>query len=215
MASQSPLPLLSNLYKHQRSAQKLRKPLLVVLTAVISVSSSILVDSGPNSSRVVAQESEGCFMRNSSGIIVNLSQSICGFLPKELTPATSPVAKSGVFQAKIKRREAKIPVIEVTFNGTQKFDMMVDSGASGTVITPAMAKALGVVPQGTVKVETPNGDATFPFCRLTSIEAGGLAIQNVDVAISPSLKIGLLGHDFFGDKDVTIKQDVIEFRSRS
>ena len=215
MASKSPLPLLSNLYKHQRSAQKLRKPLLVVLTAVISVSSSILVAIVANSSRVVAQESEGCFMRNSSGIIVNLSQSICGFLPKELTPATSTAAKSGVFQAKIKRREANIPVIEVTFNGTQKFDMMVDSGASGTVITPAMAKALGVVTQGTVKAKTPNGDATFPLGRLTSIEAGGLAVKNVVVAISPSLDIGLLGHDFFGDKDITIKQDVIEFRSRS
>ncbi|HBL00010.1 MAG TPA: hypothetical protein DD001_23155 [Microcoleaceae bacterium UBA10368] len=215
MASKSQEPLISNLYKHQVKFPKLRKPLLVVLTAVISVSSSILVDSGPNSSRVVAQESEGCFMRNSSGIIVNLSQSICGFLPKELTPATSPVANSGVFQAKIKRREANIPVIEVTFNGKEKFDMMVDSGASGTVITPAMAKALGVVTQGTVKAKTPNGDATFPLCRLTSMEAGGLAIQNVVVAISPSLDIGLLGHDFFGDKDVTIKQDVIEFRSRS
>jgi len=154
-------------------------------------------------------------MRNSSGIIVNLSESVCGFLPKELTPATSTAAKSGVFQAKIKRREANIPVIEVTFNGTQKFDMMVDSGASGTVITPAMAKALGVVPQGTVKAKTPNGDATFPLGRLTSMEAGGLAVKNVVVAISPSLDIGLLGHDFFGDKDITIKQDVIEFRSRS
>jgi len=140
---------------------------------------------------------------------------VCGFLPKEFTPVAPTGAKSGVFQAKIKRREANIPVIEVTFNGIQKFDMMVDSGASGTVITPAMAKALGVVPQGTVQAKTPNGEATFPLGRLTSIQAGGLAIKNVVVAISPSLEIGLLGHDFFGDKDVTIKQDVIEFRDRS
>ena len=154
-------------------------------------------------------------MRSSSGRTLNLSQSVCGFLPEELTPATSPAAKSGVFQAKIKRREANIPVIEVTFNGKQKFEMMVDSGASGTVITPAMAKALGVVLQGTVQAKTPNGEATFPLGRLTSIEAGGLAVQNVVVAISPSLDIGLLGHDFFGNKDITIKQDVIEFRSRS
>jgi predicted aspartyl protease len=154
-------------------------------------------------------------MRNSNGRTVNLSESVCGFFPKGLTPATSTATKSGVFQAKIKRREANIPVIEVTFNGTQKFDMMLDSGASSTLITPAMAKALGVVPQGTMKAETPNGEATFVLGRLTSIQAGGLAVKNVVVAISPSLKIGLLGHDFFGDKDVTIKQDVIEFRSRS
>jgi aspartyl protease family protein len=214
MASKSPLPLLSNLYKHLLNAQKLRKPLLVV-TTVISLSSSILVGTVANSSRAVAQESEGCFMRSSSGRTLNLSQSVCGFLPEALNPATSPAAKSGVFLAKIKRREANIPVIEVTFNGKQKFEMMVDSGASGTVITPAMANALGVVLQGTVQAQTPNGVATFPLGRLTSIEAGGLAVNNVVVAISPSLDIGLLGQDFFGNKDITIKQDVIEFRSRS
>ncbi|MEG4247830.1 retropepsin-like aspartic protease [Microcoleus sp. Pol10D4] len=214
MASKSPLPLLSNLYKHLLNSQKLCKPLLVV-TTVISLSSSILIGTVANSSRAVAQESEGCFMRSSSGRTLNLSQSVCGFLPEELTPTTSAAAKSGVFQAKIKRREANIPVIEVTFNGKQKFEMMVDSGASGTVITPAMAKALGVVLQGTVQAQTPNGVATFPLGRLTSMEAGGLAVNNVVVAVSPSLDIGLLGHDFFGNKDVTIKQDVIEFRSRS
>ena len=152
-------------------------------------------------------------MRSSSGRTLNLSQSVCGFLPEGMTPATK--AKSGVFQAQIKRRKANIPVIEVTFNGKQKFDMMVDSGASSTVITPAMAKALGVVEQGTMEAQTPNGVATFPVGRLTSMEAGGLAVNNVVVPISPSLDIGLLGHDFFGNKDVTIKRDVIEFRSRS
>jgi predicted aspartyl protease len=152
-------------------------------------------------------------MRSSSGRTLNLSQSVCGFLPEGATPATR--AKSGVFQAKIKRRKANIPVIEVTFNGKQKFDMMVDSGASGTVITPAMAKALGVVEQGTVEAQTPNGVATFPVGRVTSMEAGGLAINNLVVAVSPSLDIGLLGQDFFGHKDITIKRDVIEFRARS
>ncbi|MEG5127064.1 retropepsin-like aspartic protease [Microcoleus sp. ARI1-B5] len=214
MPSNSPLPLPSNHKKPLLNAHNLRQPLLA-LTAVISLSSSILVCTAVNSSRAVAQESEGCFIRNSSGQTVSLSRSVCGFLPEELKPATGPAAKSGVFQTKIKRREANIPVIEVTFNGQQKFDMMVDSGASGTVITPAMAKALGVVLQGTVQKQTANGVATFPLGRLTSIEAGGLAVNNVVVAISPSLDIGLLGHDFFGNKDMTIKQDVIEFRSRS
>lgn len=215
MPSKSPLPLLSNLYKHQPIAQKLHQPLLAIGT-VISLGSSILVGTVANTSIAQAQESEGCFMRSSSGRTLNLSQSVCGFVPKELSPDTTPAAaKSGVFQAKIKRRESNIPVIEVTFNGKQKFEMMVDSGASSTVITPSMAQALGVVTQGTVQAKTPNGEATFPLGRLSSLEAGGLAVKNVVVAISPSLDIGLLGQDFFGNKDVTIKQDVIEFRSRS
>lgn len=218
MASKSPLPLPSNSIKPMPIAQNLRKPLLA-LTAVISVSSSMLVYIAVNASRAIAQESEGCFLRNSSGQTVSLSRSVCGFVPQELTPDTNSDAKSdtksGVFLVKIKRRESNIPVIEVTFNGKQKFEMMVDSGASRTVITPAMAAALGIVAQGTVQAQTPNGVATFSLGNVTSIEAGGLAIKNVVVPIAPSLNIGLLGHDFFGNKDVTIKQDVIEFRSRS
>jgi aspartyl protease family protein len=216
MARKSPLPLLSHSKKPMLNAQNLRKPLLA-LTAVISVSSSMLVYTALNASRAAAQELEGCFLRNSKGQTVNLSRSICGFLPQELNPATAAPAeaKSGVFMVKIKRRDANIPVIEVTFNGKQKFDMMVDSGASRTVITPAMATALGIVSQGTVQAQTPNGVATFFLGNVTSIEAGGLAIKNVVVPISPALNIGLLGHDFFGNQDVTIKQDVIEFRSRS
>ena len=162
-------------------------------------------------------------MRNSKGQNLHLSSSVCGFLPQqqEVNPPTSTSSpetnetNSGVFLVKIKRRDANIPVIEVTFNGKQKFDMMVDSGASRTVITPAMAAALGVVAKGTVQAQTPNGVATFSLGNVTSIEAGGLAIKDVVVPISPALNVGLLGHDFFGDKDVTIKQDVIEFRSRS
>ena len=200
------------------NAQNPRQPLLA-LTAVISLSTSILVCTAVKSSRVAAQEIEGCFLRNSKGQTVNLSSSVCGFGPQqqELNPPTtsSPETDSGVFQVKIKRRDANIPVIEVTFNGKQKFDMMVDSGASRTVITPTMAAALGVVAKGTVQAQTPNGMATFSLGNVTSIEAGGLAIKDVVVPISPALNIGLLGQDFFGNKDVTIKQDVIEFRSRS
>ncbi|MGL5066051.1 MAG: retropepsin-like aspartic protease family protein [Microcoleus sp.] len=209
----SAVNLLSNLKKHLLKPQNQHQPLLV-FTTLLALTGSILVETTANSSRVVAQESEGCFMRSSSGQTFNLSQSVCGFLPQELTPATSPAAK-GVFQAKIKRREANIPVIEVTFNGKQKFEMMLDSGASGTVITPAMAAALGVVPKGTVQVKTPNGEATFATGTLSSMEAGGLAVKNLVVTIAPALEIGLLGNDFFGNKDVTIKQDTIEFRSRS
>ena len=215
MARKSPLPLLSHSKKPMLNAQNPRQPLLA-LTAVISLSSSILVGTAVNTSRVAAQEIEGCFLRNSNGQTVNLSRSVCGFVPQELNPATAaPETNSGVFLVKIKRRDANIPVIEVTFNGKQKFDMMVDSGASRTVITPAMAAALGVVAKGTVQAQTPNGVATFPLGNVTSIEAGGLAIKDVVVPISPALNIGLLGQDFFGNKDVTIKQDVIEFRSRS
>ncbi|WP_449419888.1 retropepsin-like aspartic protease family protein [Phormidium nigroviride] len=211
MPYQSDLVSTSNFKTQQLNGQKFRDRLLLVATA-ISTTGSILVYTAMLPYLTVAQEYEGCFMRNSSGKIISLNESVCGITPQELGPTA---VNSGVFQAKIKRREGNIPVIDVTFNGKQKFEMMVDSGASGTVITPAMAKALGIVPQGTVKAKTPNGEATFQLGQVTSLQAGGLEVKNIQVAIAPTLDIGLLGHDFFGNKDVTIKQDVVEFRSRS
>jgi len=201
----------SNIKTQQLNRHKFRGRLLLAATT-LSTAGSILIYTATIPYLTVAQEYEGCFMRNSSGKIVSLNESVCGISPQNLS---TTAVKSGVFQAKIKRREGNIPVIDVTFNGKQKFEMMVDSGASGTVITPAMAKALGIVPQGTVKAKTPNGEATFQLGQVSSVQAGGLEVKNIQVAIAPTLEIGLLGHDFFGNKDVTIKENVVEFRSRS
>lgn len=120
-------------------------------------------------------------------------------------------------QATIKRRASGTPVIDVTFNGTQRFEMIVDTGASGTMITQQMATALGVVPVAKAKANTASANAVeFPIGYVDSIEVGGAVIKNVPIAIAPSpgLEIGLLGHDFFGNYDVTIKRDLVEFHSR-
>nr|WP_241994207.1 hypothetical protein [Chroococcidiopsis cubana] len=64
----------------------------------------------------IAQEADGCFMLDSAGQTIDLS-TVCG-LPKKNS------AHASEFQAKIKRRESGIPVIDVTFNGQQKFEML-------------------------------------------------------------------------------------------
>ncbi|MEB3211436.1 MAG: hypothetical protein VKL39_08770, partial [Leptolyngbyaceae bacterium] len=46
-----------------------------------------------------------------------------------------PQTGGGVFRAPIVRRAGGTPVVMVTFNGNQTFEMIVDTGASGTVIT--------------------------------------------------------------------------------
>jgi aspartyl protease family protein len=120
-----------------------------------------------------------------------------------------------VFQAQILRRQAGIPVIQVVFNGRQPFEMMVDTGASGTVITPIMAEVLGVIPTGRGLADTPSQRGVeFEVGLVDSIEVGGATANNIAVAIAPALDVGLLGQDFFGEYDVTIKEDVVEFRTR-
>jgi predicted aspartyl protease len=119
-----------------------------------------------------------------------------------------------VYTVPIKRRAGGTPVIEVTFNGNQKFEMIVDTGASGTVITQKMAAALPVVVVGKAKANTASSKSVeFPIGYVNSIEVGGVQVNRVAVAIAGAeLETGLLGHDFFGDYDITIKQNVVEFR---
>ena len=121
------------------------------------------------------------------------------------------------FRAPIKRRIGGTPIIDVTFNGQQRFEMIVDTGASGTVITQRMANLLGVTTVGKAKANTASAVAVeFPIGYVDSMEAGGVKVKQVAVAIAgEELQNGLLGHDFFGNYDITIKSNVVEFRPRS
>ncbi|MEP6514569.1 retropepsin-like aspartic protease family protein [Microcoleus vaginatus] len=133
-------------------------------------------------------------------------------------PANQPAKPRGnpqVFQAKIKRRAGGTPVIDVVFNGNKTFEMILDTGASGTLISQRMATALGVRPVRTIRAGIADGSVVeFPIGLVRSIRVGGAVIQNVEVAIAKQMPIGLLGHDFFGNYDVTIKKDVVEFYVR-
>lgn len=130
-------------------------------------------------------------------------------------PAARPPANQKVFQARIKRRAGGTPVIDVLFNGNRTFEMIVDTGASGTLITQRMASALGVRPVRTIKAGIADGSIVeFPIGRVQSIGVGGAQVRNVEVAIARQMEIGLLGHDFFGNYDVKIKRDVVEFYTR-
>lgn len=121
-----------------------------------------------------------------------------------------------VYRAPIKRRAGGTPIIDVTFNGNQTFEMIVDTGASGTVITPSMARSLGVQVVGKTKVNTASQTGVeVPLGYVNSIAVSGAVVKEVIVAIgNDALDVGLLGHDFFDDFDVTVKQDVVEFRRR-
>lgn len=140
--------------------------------------------------------------------------------PMAAAPQTAQPAQSsgnGVFYAPIIRREGNTPVIRVMFNNSQPFDMIVDTGASGTLITRRMANLLGVIPVAETSVDTASQrGVTFPLGYVQSIEVGGAVASQVLVAVAgPDLDIGLLGHDFFGDFDVTIREKEVEFRERS
>ncbi len=163
----------------------------------------------PNSVAVVPTLTPNLPSVTSHPVITKSKQTYSPETPKD-------AQKSPVFTAPIKRTASGTPIIEVTFNGSQQFEMIVDTGASGTVITQKMADALGVTPVSRAKANTASAKSViFAVGYLKELKVGGAVVKNIPVAIAGAeLETGLLGHDFFGDYDVTIKRDVVEFRPR-
>lgn len=179
------------------------KRFLRVLISVTGLVSIVGVAHVPSSA--IAQNGV-CYMVGPGGKTIDLGSMCSG----------DAATNKRVFQAKIKRRAGGTPVIDVTFNGGRTFEMIVDTGASGTVITRRMASALQVVPVRTIKADTASAvGVEFPVGYVQSIGVNGVVANKVLVAIAgPEQDIGLLGHDFFGNYDVTIKRDVVQFELR-
>jgi aspartyl protease family protein len=165
-----------------------------------------------------AQNNPVCFMEDENGNSIDISY-LCQ--PSDRNSISNPqpfsntTYKNGVYTIPIKRRHAGIPVIDVKINEQYTFEMMLDTGASLTVLTPIMAETMKIKPEGSLKVQTPSDSFIYmPWSQVQSISTGDVISKQIQVAISPSLDIGLLGQNFFGIYDITIKSDVIEFRER-
>ncbi|MDJ1183902.1 retropepsin-like aspartic protease family protein [Roseofilum casamattae] len=132
------------------------------------------------------------------------------------SPAPVRPRTDGVFRTKIKRREGGTPVIDVRFNESQTFEMIVDTGATGIVVTQAMAQSLNIPIVGSAIMDTASEKGiTVPVGWIESVAVDGLVARDLPVIIAGAqLEIGLLGQDFFGDYDLTIRQDSIEFQQR-
>lgn len=159
--------------------------------------------------RVTAEDPGACFMVTSSGRTIEL-KNICG-----LKKVSSESSDKKVFRIPIKRRLGRTPVIDVTFNDKKTFEMIVDTGATGTVITQDMANTLELEATGIMKAQIADGtQVQFLTSNVKSVAAGGIVANNLQVGIAPKGVIGLLGHDFFGNYNISILEQEVEFHSR-
>ena len=170
----------------------------------------------------IAQDSSDCFMINSQGRRIDLSN-LCGSIDsKPIQPSNQPPRASeirtepnGIIKIRIKRFRNKIPTVDVIFNGNRTYEMIFDTGASHTLITSEMAKALSVVPYNYADFNIADGsNVRFPVGEVKSVEVGSFKIQIMPVVISEKSDIGLLGNDFFGQFDIKIGRSEIELSPR-
>lgn len=158
-----------------------------------------------------------CYMIDAAGRTVSLGSLCGGSGSGNATTGSRSGAKPTprVVSIPIKYRAGRTPVIEVNFNGNRRFDMIVDTGASSTLITQSMANSLNLKTTGSREATIADGSTvSFPTGKLKSIEAGGLSLMDAEVSIAAKMELGLLGHDFFGNYDIQIKEKTIEFSRR-
>lgn len=172
---------------------------------------------------VSAQNSHECFMLDANGNPMDLRH-LCGnqnnantSTVKLKNPQTAKYS-ADFFVIPIKRRdggEFGTPIIEVKFNDRYVFEMLFDTGATMTVITESMADALSVKSTGVLPFKTASNNLIlFETASVSSVMIGEVITNDFNIAISPTLNMGLLGQDFYGMYDITIKYGTIEFRKR-
>ncbi len=101
-------------------------------------------------------------------------------------PPKSRVSQPNFARIPIKRHLGRTPVIEVTFNHKQKFEMILDTGANSTLITRKMAKLLKIKSTGSVIAQVADGsEVNLPSGNVKSIAVGRIVSHNLPVAIAP------------------------------
>jgi aspartyl protease family protein len=99
-------------------------------------------------------------------------------------------------------------------NKTVPAKLVVDTGATYTMISAAMARELSIDPQQTQRTmpfQTANGVIQAPLTNLESVTVGGMEIKNLTAAIHdavPSAQVaGLLGLNFLSNFRMDIDTD--------
>lgn len=172
------------------------------LTMALVISPMALLKAFPST---IAQANV-CFMVDSEGNTIDLG-SLC-----------QSGALDDRIRIPIKRRDGGIPVIEVTFNNNYTYEMLLDTGASLTLITKQMADELGLSNDGNARFGlfqmADGANVELQVSRIESVSVSQAIVNDVDVAIAEHTPIGLLGQNFFGRYDLRILEDEIEFLRR-
>ncbi len=185
-----------NLTQAQTQLAKLQRPIAEV---PLVKPAAVAAPAAVSSANVPAQPNG----TQASGIQASGTQSN-GPSARTLKDASIPIVE----------RRGGTPVIEVSINGG-RYPMILDTGASHTHITRAMANELGVQVLGQIPVVTASSNQTMvDVGYVESIRVGNIARNNLPVSIGDAVPIGLLGNDVYQDFDVILQVNSVEFRPR-
>lgn len=124
--------------------------------------------------------------------------------PKAVEPERPPPPTNKA-SVRIEKHGA-VAVVQATLNNQRAAKFVVDTGASYTLISNAVANDLGInlgANPKTLPFQTANGLINAPVTSIQSISIGGLEIRNLAIAIHDALPdpnvAGLLGLNFLSN----------------
>jgi clan AA aspartic protease (TIGR02281 family) len=121
------------------------------------------------------------------------------------------------------QRKGEIVIIQATVNEKALVNFVVDTGASYTMISQAIAKELDIDLQKklpTLPFQTANGIIQAPLISLNSVDVGGMQVRNLTAAVHdafPDSTIsGLLGLNFLSEfrMDIDTKNGVLHLEKK-
>ncbi len=152
--------------------------------------------------------------RGSAGRIQNQES------PRIPEPIKKPIGKASIPIEK----HGQVVVIQATLNNKQSAKFIVDTGASFTMISSALAKDLSIDTssqnQQTMPFQTANGLIQAPLTNLDSITVGGMEIKNLTAAVHDAVGdpqvAGLLGLNFLSNfrMDIDTQRGVIHLEKK-
>jgi clan AA aspartic protease (TIGR02281 family) len=136
----------------------------------------------------------------------------------------SPEIKSPPRKASIPiEKHGQIVVIQATLNNKRSAKFVVDTGASYTLISNALARelALDIGPSSkTLPFQTANGLINAPVTNLDSITVGGMEIRDLPTAVHDAVPdpqvAGLLGLNFLSNfrMDIDTQKGVLHLEKK-
>lgn len=130
-----------------------------------------------------------------------------GAVARTIPQAAAGSALPGTITVPV-RLAGRAAVVPALLNGSVKANLIVDTGATVTVISRALAQRLNISPSGAMIGHTVGGPIVAPVARLDSISVGAAEIRGMSIVVhdfSPNPQIeGLLGMDFLGQFRVSL-----------
>ena len=143
---------------------------------------------------------------------------------KENPRAAEPAPRSEATKASIPfEKQGQVVVIEAMLNGKTPAKLIVDTGATYTMISAATAKELAIAPNESARrlpIQTANGMIQAPLTNLESINVGGVEMKNLTAIVHdalPSSQVaGLLGLNFLSNfrMDIDTQKGVLHLEKK-